>query len=109
MPRPHYTEWTREDWILEVVTQFWQQPLHAGWSFLTTFLPFLACNLTGDLGLFGAVIRGVVIGFAVLSALVIVAREVQQGSSRRPWDPPLDYAFFIAGAVGGVVAGLGVL
>ena len=104
VPRPDYHDWTLNQWVDEVVTQLWQQPLHFLWAGATLIAPFLPVALfTGTLRLLAFATLSLA---SVVSAGVLVARELDQGESRRPWDPWIDRVFFLSGALVGISAGI---
>ena len=79
------------DWPGEFRKQAVDQPLHFTWAYATTFVPFInpwLAFLTG------------------FSFAIMIAREISQGDSPRPWDQPLDIFNYILGAISGVIGGL---
>ena len=79
------------DWPGEIHKQALDQPLHFTWAYATTFVPFILPWL---------------FILTVISFGIMIAREIEQGDSPRPWDQPLDILNYILGAVSGVIGGI---
>ncbi len=77
------------------------QPLHALWAGASIFAPFAAHHWVG-----GWWVTVLVFFLAWLSIGFLVAREWGQYPSHDAWDFWLDFSFYVAGGIGGLVAGL---
>lgn len=104
MPRPPYQYWGPRDWAFEVGKQLLDQLGHLLWSAGTTFLPFATLAVAYPAPQWVPLVAIAVL-FAGVSGTAIVIREVEQGESRRPWDPWLDRTSFILGGAGGLYLG----
>ncbi len=78
------------------------QPLHFLWAFATTIAPIYGLSVDRELPYLTAIL----FLLASLSTAVIIIREAKQWPPHDDWDAPLDWSFYVLGAVGGVVSGL---
>ena len=72
----------------QLVKQLIDQPLHFAWTFGAAF-PLA----------YGLQPVGLAATLLAVNVLIIVWREAMQWPSKRWYDPPLDAAFFLVGAV----------
>ena len=81
------------NWWKEIRKQMLDQPLHFMWAFATVF-PFAYWAFHNP-----PMVFVVTFLWLIVNGVWIVAREIDQWPSSRPWDPWMDWAFFAGGAV----------
>ena len=79
----------------EVLKQAIDQPLHFLWAFLAALPLALVAGAGRDRKW-----TTIAVAWFAGNAAFIVTREVFQWPSSRPWDPYLDWSFFVLGAAG---------